>query len=307
MNNIVSSRFRPQTQSLALEPRILVDGAMATAVDHQQNHGDSDSQSSDHPAASGEPAQAASNAPSASKPLLVLDSRLENREQLLNGLPGNVTTLVVQSNEDGLAAISAALAQMGQADSVQILSHGSSGQFSLGNQTFTASNLDMFSQTLQGWDSHLTANADIQLYGCDVGAGAAGQQLVNELAVLTGADVAASSNATGAANRGGDWNLEVRSGTIDQPLALDSAALSAFDALLANAAPTVSFTDTGSDVLLGNQFNFTLNFDNSSSQQGYSPFVTLFMPASGKDGNDGAQFISASYLGTALTSDVVTF
>ena len=307
MNRARQYDFRPIGQTLALEPRLLFDGAMATAAEHQQSHdsdGDS-SQPTDHHPATSEPTTAP--AQSASQHLLVLDSRLENREQLLNGLPGNVTVLVVQSGEDGLAAISAALAAMGQADSVQILSHGSAGQFSLGNQTFNASNLDSFSQTLQGWGSHLTADADIQLYGCDVGAGEAGQRLVNELATLTGADVAASSNDTGASAKGGDWNLEVRSGSIEQPLALSSAALSGFDALLANASPTVTFNDTGSDVLLGNQFTFTLNFDNSSSQPGYAPFVTVFMPASGKDGNDGASFVSASYMGKALSSQVVTF
>jgi VCBS repeat-containing protein len=298
--------FRPHSLAIALEPRILFDGAAAVAVDHQQDQaGDGKTSNTDHPATS-EPA-AANRETSASKHLLVLDSRIENRAQLLAGLPSDVTALVVNSNEDGLAAISAALAQMGKVDSVQILSHGSSGQFSLGNQTISASNLDQFSQTLQGWKNNLSAGADIQLYGCDVGAGSAGQTLVNELAQLTGADVGASSNDTGAASKGGDWNLEVRSGDVDQHLALGAVALSSFDGLLANAAPTITVGSPGSDVLLGNQFTFTLNFDNSSSQVGYAPFITLFMPATGKDGNDGTTFVSASYLGNTLASQVVVF
>jgi VCBS repeat-containing protein len=299
--------FRPNSQALALEPRILFDGAAAVAVDHQQNH-DSDSQAAttEHPATS-EPATAASRDTSPSKHLLVLDSRIENREQLLAGLPSDVTALVVNTNENGLAAISAALAQMGQVDSVQILSHGSSGQFTLGNQMLTASNIEQFSETLQGWKPHLSAGADIQLYGCDVGAGSAGQTLVNELAQLTGADVGASNNDTGASSKGGDWNLEVRAGDVDKHLALGAVALSSFDGLLANSAPTVTAASAGSDVLLGDQFTFTLNFANASSALGYAPFVTVFMPATGKDGNDGATFVSASYLGTTLSSDVVVF
>ncbi len=296
--------FRPSSQKLALEQRILFDGAAAVAVDHQQSQ-DADAPAADHSAAS-EPA-AAQRETSPSKHLLVLDSRIENRDQLLAGLPANVTAIVVNSTEDGLAAISAALAQMGQADSVQILSHGSSGQFSLGNQTVSADNLGQFSDTLQGWKNHLSAGADIQLFGCDVGAGSAGQTLVNGLAQLTGADVGASNNDTGARDKGGDWTLEVRSGDVDQSLALGAVALSSFDGLLANAAPTVTVSTPSSDVLLGSQFDFTLNFSNASSQVGYSPFIALFMPATGKDGDDGATFVSASYFGTALHSEVVVF
>ena len=46
----------------------------------------------------------------------------------------------------------------------------------------------------------------------DFAAGTAGQAVVEQLAVLTGADVAASDDATGSAARGGDWVLEYQAG-----------------------------------------------------------------------------------------------
>lgn len=61
---------------------------------------------------------------------------------------------------------------------------------------------------MQGWAQHLAADADILLYGCDIAQGEAGQALVTELARLTGADIAASTNTTGSAEQGGDWVLE---------------------------------------------------------------------------------------------------
>jgi len=54
----------------------------------------------------------------------------------------------------------------------------------------------------------------VLLYGCDVASSAAGKALVNQLATLTGADVAASINDTGSAAAGGDWNLEYSTGHI---------------------------------------------------------------------------------------------
>ena len=56
----------------------------------------------------------------------------------------------------------------------------------------------------------LSASGDILLYGCDVAAGADGLAFVNALANATGADVAASTDLTGAAVKGGDWVLEAQ-------------------------------------------------------------------------------------------------
>ncbi|WP_166219362.1 VCBS domain-containing protein [Pseudomonas atagonensis] len=305
------AHLRPQRQALALEPRILFDGAAASAT-VEQHHSDPAAPpaavDAQVPHATPTEGRAATEqAPSAARSLLVIDSRIENRDQLLAQLPGNVTAIVVNVGEDGLAAISAALAQLGKVDSIQVMSHGASGQFTLGNRTISADNIDSLGKTLEQWRNNLTQGADIQLYGCDVGAGAAGQTLVSELARWTGADVAASSNDTGNAKAGGDWTLETRVGDIDKALAISSVAMAQFDGLLADAAPTATVSTGGSDVLLGDRFTFTVNFSNTSTQTGYAPFINLAMPATGKDGDDGVSFISASYLGQNLTTYVVTF
>jgi VCBS repeat-containing protein len=304
------SHLRPQRQALALEPRILFDGAAASAAADQHQSDPAASAPADAAVPHATPTEghaATEQAPSAARTLLVLDSRIENRDQLLAQLPGNVTAIVVNVGEDGLAAISAALAQLGKVDSIQVMSHGAAGQFTLGNRTITSDNVDQLGQTLEQWRNNLTQGADIQLYGCDIGAGVAGKTLVTELARWTGADVAASSNDTGSTTAGGDWALETRVGDIDKAIAISSAAMASFDGLLADAAPTVTLPTAGSDVLLGDRFNFTVNFSNTSGQTGFAPFINLAIPATGKDGDDGVSFISASYLGQNLISHTVTF
>lgn len=145
----VAPAFKPQRRTMALEPRILFDGAAAAAVDqqHQDGGGDAGKAPADHATPSearSEPGQQQS----ASRHLLVLDSRIEGREQLTAQLPGNVDVLVVEANQDGLAAISSALAQLGQVDSSQILSRGASGEFTLGKTTLNADNIGQFAQPL---------------------------------------------------------------------------------------------------------------------------------------------------------------
>ncbi|WP_170936120.1 VCBS domain-containing protein [Pandoraea sp. PE-S2R-1] len=316
----VAPHLRPRSLTLALEQRILFDGAGATAA---EQHHPADSA---HPAAAAEPvarqdakADARTEAappavvPSAPAPspaprnLVVLDSRVENGDELLAQQPANTQVLVIQPGQDAIAAISAALASMGSADSVQIFSHGAAGQFTLGNQIYTSATLAQMASSLGTWRSHLSSDADIEIYGCDVGAGSAGQALVQTLASLTGATVGASDNATGSAALGGDWTLEVTTGPLDKPIALSAYAVSHYDRLLDNASPTVTLSSAAQDVLLGDQVTFNVSFSNTSSQVGYAPYIDLLIPATGKDGNDGLSFVSATYLGQAVTSFVITF
>lgn len=299
---------RPRSHTVALEQRILFDGAAATAVD-QQHHSDAsaaESKDTSHPAPTASEAQttAAATTP---RNLVVIDARVENRDQLAANLPAGTTALVVDPGQDAIAAISNALAQLGKVDSIQVFSHGASGQFTLGNQVFTSQTVEQMGDRLSAWRGELNAGADIQLYGCDVGTGSAGQALVNELARWTGADVGASSNATGNSLAGGDWGLEVSNGDVDKAIALAATTLDSFQGLLADASPTASLNSGGAEVQLGEQFTFTVSFNNPSTQEGYAPFIDVFLPATGRDGDDGATFVSATYLGQAVNSFVITF
>mgnify|MGYP001213433758 FL=1 len=292
--------LRPQSHALALEPRILFDAAAAVAADqqHDATHG---SDGSDHAV----PAPT-TPAPEPAPPqhLLVVDSQLPGRERLFSDLDAQTHLLIVRPGEDALAAITGALASLGQVDSIQIFSHGSAGQFSLGNATFTSDSIRDMGASLEAWCGNLSDDADIQLYGCNVGSGVEGRALVAELARWTGADVGASDDNTGSTSHGGDWILEVTSGEVDKALALDSSVLASFDGLL---AANTSLSGAGADVDLGSNFTFTVNFRNDADPVAFGPFVDLFLPATGRDGDDGVTFVSASYLGQTVKSYVMTF
>ena len=71
------------------------------------------------------------------------------------------------------------------------------------------------------------------------------------------------------------------------------------------------------NVMVGENFTFTASFSNTSgtaTDVGYGPFIDVVLPTNGADGNgnqnlplDGISFISASYLGNAVVSTVLTF
>lgn len=250
------SHLRPVSRAMALEPRVLFDGAGAIAmVDHladapvfERIEPAKAPLAADHSDAA-TPATAQETTPRAMDPrsdagtttLVIVDARVSNYASLIADLPSNVTVRLVQANESGLTAVSQALQGRTGVESVQIISHGTPGSFTLGSDTINAATLDAQSQALQSWAGALTADADILLYGCDVGQGAQGQALMTQLASITGADIAASIDPTGAAAKGGNWVLETSTGSIEAGLALSAAAMRGYADVLVD--PTI--VDTG--------------------------------------------------------------
>ena len=123
---------------------------------------------------------------------------------------------MIDGDSDGVAQISAILAEAeGEYDAIHIISHGSEGEVNLGNTALTADNLNRYADQLAGWADALTGEADLLFYGCDLAGNEHGEQFIESISAITGADVAASDDLTGAADLGGDWDLELNVGTIE--------------------------------------------------------------------------------------------
>lgn len=178
----------------------------------------------------------------ASSPTAVyfIDAGLRDLDTLLAGLPAGAEVVLLDPAQDGLAQMLAALDGRSGIDALHILTHGAPGQIQLGNAQLDASTLPAAGTSLQALGEHLSADADILFYGCDVAATDDGQALIGQIAELTGADVAASTDLTGASRLGGDWELEASSGTIEASVAIDSAGLQDYAATLAAHSGTVS-------------------------------------------------------------------
>src|SRR5690606_1436286 len=225
------------------------DAATLAAVDEAGDGDDTD------PAAIDAPTEEATT-------LVVVDARVAEQEGFTLDVPANVTVRVVQNDESGPDAVSNELASNPgrQYDTVHIISHGTPGSLSLGNEVISGGSLTAAQrEKLTGWALYLTDEADILLYGCDIAAGSEGEAFITEMAHLTGADIAASTDATGAEELGGDWDLELATGAIEAT----ALSVAGFNGLLA-ALPTVAITDlpAAGDLLIGENFEFGLAFTN---------------------------------------------
>ncbi len=178
--------------------------------------------------------QASSNG--ATTNLVFVDAGIGDYQSLLADLKPGTEVYWLNSWQDAVQQITQTLLGRSGISSLQIISHGSAGSLQLGSGGLNLGNLSHYSSQLQSWARALTANADILLYGCNVAAGEEGLAFVQQMAQLTGADVAASINLTGTSVLGGDWELEVSTGSIESAFVFNPAD---YVGLLANPVVTL--------------------------------------------------------------------
>lgn len=214
----------------ALEPRLMFDAAALVTLADQADHASDTAAGS----ASGAAPDGLSYAPDAvgggpavadaGPHLVFVDPRVIQGDALLSDLPPGAEIVVLDPNRDGLAQMAEHLAGRGGIAAIHVLAHGGEGSAILGDLHLDAGNVDAHAANLRAIGAALSESGDLLFYGCGIGAGPGRATLVARLADLTGADVAASSDDTGAASLGGDWVLETVSGTVEARLAVGPVA-----------------------------------------------------------------------------------
>lgn len=166
--------------------------------------------------------------------VIFVDSGVAGYESVVQGLAGlddetgmsEARVVILDATQDGIEQITATLSEHDDLAAVHLLSHGDSGQLQLGDTLLDMQALGAYLDDLAIWGDALAADGDVLLYGCNVADGAWGADFVGKLAALTGADVAASIDLTGATAFGGDWSLEHASGAIEaSTLSVDYAGV----------------------------------------------------------------------------------
>ena len=254
---------RTSNPRLALEPRIVFDAAIAATgadvMDHNSDH------SSYVSPATGEAARDAvvaatkqsateqnkdtvpvsrarseTSPPAARVEIIFVDAAVQDIQTYLVGKNAEVITL--RAGSDGVDQIAQALLGRTDVSAIHIVSHGKAGELQLGTGVLNTQNIgNRYAEDMAIIKNALTSTGDLLVYGCRVGEGVLGQRFITALSGATGADVAASSDDTGATKLGGNWVLETTTGGVETL----SIGVADWDRLL-NVAAT-----NGSGALLG--------------------------------------------------------
>ena len=188
-----------------------------------------------------------------------VDVTVPDYQTLLNGMDPNIEVIMLEGGQDGIAQMANALSGRTGIDAVHIISHGGEGALQLGIGILTTTSMSgQYADALATIKLALSEQADILVYGCDFALGEAGQEAVNQLAALTGADIEASSDLTGNAALGGDWDLEVQTGSIETQIAIN------YDTQ-ANWLELLSLTASGSETRVNTTTSGVQDFNSAGT------------------------------------------
>lgn len=190
--------------------------------------------------------------------------------QLETGLaPGTWYDLyLLDSRQGGVEQITSILNKYNhQLDAVHLVSHGEVGSLFVGADQLDLARLQTFSEEVAGWGQAFARYGDLLLYGCDVAAD--GGAMAAQLQRLIGVDVAASTDRTGAAALGGDWQLEFQLGQIDASSLGENQRLDAWVGVLAPEPLVLERVQSG---------GVTMDVDDDPSTPGIQRIVTLATP-----------------------------
>jgi len=148
------------------------------------------------------------------KEVVFIDTSLTDYQVLMDNVPDEMEIVLLDSDEDGLSQMVEWATTHAGYDAIHVLSHGSEGRVELGSMTLDSASAAERASELAVLGGALTTNGDLLLYGCEV-AFDSGESFVSLLAEISSADIAASDDMTGAAEIGGDWQLESSTGAIE--------------------------------------------------------------------------------------------
>ncbi|WP_053422669.1 Ig-like domain-containing protein [Rheinheimera sp. KL1] len=191
--------------------------------------------------------------------LVIIDADVPDKATLYRSLKPGVDVVELNDVQDGMLQLQQVLQNYSGLQAVHLVSHAEQGKILLGNSSIDSILLSEHPDLLRQLNQSVVAGGDLLLYGCDLAAGAQGQELLELFSSATHLDVAASSDKTGAADLGGDWDLEIQQGDIQSTLAFSPKALADFSSVLA----TKTYIDT--DFCSSNCFNSSLGFTSTDT------------------------------------------
>ncbi|MCI4115268.1 DUF4347 domain-containing protein, partial [Dickeya dianthicola] len=223
------------------------------------------------------------------KEVVFIDTSVADYQTLVKQVPSGIDVVLLDNSKDGLTQMAAWAQTHSSYDVIHIISHGSEGRLYLGDLTLDSANVASRQSDLSALGAALTQHGDILLYGCSVASGE-GESFANAIASATGADVAASSDLTGSAAKGGDWTLEKSVGT--DGIQADALAFSHYNELL--TVVTFDNTDLNSGSGVYNKTVSSVGFtftgpDGYSFSNNYGTNYNVFPDSAGNGSGDATK------------------
>src|SRR5689334_19495502 len=177
--------------------------------------------------------------PGPTRAVVFFESSVADYQILRHGLEAGTDAVLLDSSGDGLAEMATFLGHYHDLASIGVVAHGAPAAMFLGTATLDLQSLGKHRNELRAMGSALAPGGELDLWSCDIGAGQAGASLLDNVALATGAGVAATGHKIGASALGGDWQLDVRTAGALGNVPFSTSAILAFpDVLGLTIAPS---------------------------------------------------------------------
>ncbi len=240
--------------------------------------------------------------------LVLVNESVADYEQLIADLEASddnciIDVVVLESDRDGIEQVSEILSERSDLSAVHFITHGSDGQIGLGDSWLNSATLLQKSDDVAGWGNALTETGDILFYGSNIASGTDGEVLLDDIARLTGADVAASNDVTGHTSLGGDWDLEEKRGAVETLSLSDTTTVQQWEGTLTGAIRQADFmaTPLGFEENIGQT---DADVDYLARGSGYSVFLTDADAVLRLDTGDGTHVLRLDVMGASSRSSV---
>ena len=155
-----------------------------------------------------------------------IDRNVDDLGTLLAGISPDVEPILLSDDEPAPRQMLRAVRRRADLDAIHVIAHGRPGEVSFGGGALSLQTTAEHAAELAEVGRILHGGA-IYLWTCETARGGRGAAFIEALARASGAPIAASTQRVGAAARGGQWQLDARSGPIHEnaPLTAQGVAL----------------------------------------------------------------------------------
>ena len=95
--------------------------------------------------------------------IVFIDTAVADYQSLVAGVKPGIATVILDSNQGGIAQISEYLAGCQEVSALHVICHGSAGSLQLGTDQLSLDTLNAYASQLQKWAESLSAKAEILL------------------------------------------------------------------------------------------------------------------------------------------------
>jgi hypothetical protein len=166
-----------------------------------------------------------------------IDRNVDDLDTLLAGIRPEVEAIPLSNDEPAPRQMACATQGREGLEAIHVIAHGRSGEVRFGAGALSLESLAGHAAELGAIGRALRNDGELLLWSCDTAADARGSAFLEALESATGAQVRAATGVIGSHHRGGQWRLDISSGSKAVAAPLTAHGMASYAGVLKKGSP----------------------------------------------------------------------